>query len=291
MGYPGGPIHWFGGKGQMLSWLIPVLDGIAHTRYVDVFGGGGSVLIAKHPVELETYNDLDSSLVDLFRVLTDPALFDQFYRRVAVLPYSRELYNEYRATWRDADDLIERVVKWWYVARQSFSGKFAHSWSSVTNTVGRGIAGTCSKWLSCIDRLPEIHARLSRVQIEHADFRTILSRYDGPDTLMYLDPPYVTSARRSGGYVHEMTDADHAELVELACGLQSAIVLSGYAHETYDVLTGHGWRLMQRDVACNAVGRVRGSGLKGAGACDANQRRVESLWQNPAALMRSKQLI
>lgn len=92
------PIFWFGGKGNMVAKILPMLTAIPHTRYVEPFGGGASILMAKPPVDVETYNDLDSALYDFFTVLADPDLFPQFVRRVKLLPCSRQLYDHARAT-------------------------------------------------------------------------------------------------------------------------------------------------------------------------------------------------
>ena len=61
------PIKWFGGKGQMTKKLLPLIP--EHVTYVEVFGGGASLLFAKPPSKVEVYNDLNSGLVNFFRVL------------------------------------------------------------------------------------------------------------------------------------------------------------------------------------------------------------------------------
>src|SRR3990167_3756673 len=218
------PIRWFGGKGNMVRKIIPVLIKIPHERYVEPFGGGASILLAKKPKPLEVYNDLDRGLYDFFSVLADPELFNQFYRRVAVLPYSRQFYDEYRKEWKEETDKVIRAAKWFLVARQSFSGAFGGGWSSSVTATTRGMVETCSKWISCIDMLPQIHARLQRVQIENADFRTILDRYDTPKTLFYCDPPYIPETRKAGGYTHEITAEDHQELVSLLLSLKGKVL-------------------------------------------------------------------
>lgn len=70
------PICWFGGKGLMVSKLLPLIP--PHHIYVEVFGGGASLLFAKEPSPVEVYNDIDSGLVNFFRVLRDPEKFARF---------------------------------------------------------------------------------------------------------------------------------------------------------------------------------------------------------------------
>lgn len=107
------PIVWFGGKGcvgtrKRILDLLPPHDG-----YIEPFGGGGSILIAKPPAKIETYNDLDGALVDFFRVMSDPVLFPHFWSRVSMLPVSREYWHECLHTWEHTLDPLERVIRWY----------------------------------------------------------------------------------------------------------------------------------------------------------------------------------
>jgi len=276
------PIWWFGGKGNMVGKILPVLTKYPHKRYVEPFGGGASILIAKPPVEVEIYNDLDSGLVNFFKVLADEKQFQRFYRRVALLPYSRELHKECLNTWQDTDDPVEKAARWFIIARQSFGGQWGGGWGSVvTSSRSRGMIDTCAAWLSAIEHLPQVHARLQRVQIEHADFRDILRRYDTPETLFYCDPPYVEGTRKAGKYSIEMTNDDHRDFVQLLLNLQGHAVVSGYAHEIYQPLEDAGWERIDFETACHAVGRTRATGILGKGVAKRMQPRVETLWCSP----------
>lgn len=51
------PIVWFGGKGHIVNKLLPLIP--SHKIYVEPFGGGANLLIAKEPSPVEIYNDLD----------------------------------------------------------------------------------------------------------------------------------------------------------------------------------------------------------------------------------------
>lgn len=63
----------------------------------------------------------------------------------------------------------------------------------------------------------------------------LIERYNNADTLMYLDPPYVLSSRRSGKlYVQEFTNEDQKRLLGLITESKAKIVISGYASALYD---------------------------------------------------------
>jgi len=278
------PIWCFGGKGRLAKKILQFFP--PHRIYVEPFGGGASVLLKKRPAAVEVYNDIDSGLVCLFRVLRDPQKFARFYEKVCLTPYSREEYEHCRDTWEGCDDEVERAYRFFVAARQSFSGEFGGSWSYSVTASGRGMALAPSKWLSVLRLLPAIYERLMGVQIEHNDFRTILGRYDTPETLFYCDPPYVLDTRTGGGYRHEMTLNDHQDLVGILLSLSGMVLLSGYQHEIYVPLEDAGWRRVDFQTSANAAGRIRGSKLLGTGAATKHVSRVESIWISPRAQQR-----
>jgi DNA adenine methylase len=207
------PIQWFGGKQLLAKKLLPLIP--EHHTYVEPFGGGGSILLGKEPSPVEVYNDLDGDLVNFFRVLRDPAQFADFYQRAWLSPYSREEFNFCKAHLNDDPYPTERARRFFVLARFSFSGLVGNSFGLTVTHSSRGMAGHASSYKNVLCMLPLISERLSRVEIECNDFRKILSTYDTENTFFYLDPPYVPSTRRAGGYRCEMTEDDHMELIEL----------------------------------------------------------------------------
>ena len=77
------PITWYGGKGLMRTKLLPLFPPHDKYRcYLEVFGGGASLLFAKNPSTLEIYNDTDSGLFNFMNVIRDKdVMFPEFYRR------------------------------------------------------------------------------------------------------------------------------------------------------------------------------------------------------------------
>lgn len=270
------PVRWFGSKSRLVGRLLELIP--QHHTYVEAFGGGASLLFAKAPSPVEVYNDLDSGLVNFFRVLRDPATFERFHRMACMTPYSREEFDGYRRSWADCEDDVERAYRWFVVARMSFSGNFAKGgWSSVTHESTRGISASVNVWLHGIEMLSEAHTRLMMVQVEHGDFRRILERYDDPETLFYVDPPYVHGTRSSTRYAVEMTDDDHRDLVTTLLNVKGKVLLSGYLHPIYEPLAAAKWRRLDFDMACHAAGRTRKTELLGEGSSSV---RVESVWTN-----------
>jgi len=272
------PFGWMGGKFLISRKIVDVLP--KHRIYVEVFGGAANLFIIKAPSPVEVYNDIDSGLVNFFRVLRDPEKFQRFYEQMCFMPFSREEYDFCKETWEKETDDVMRAVKWYVVARQSFGGQFASNWGYSIKNSWRGMSQVTSRYFSAIEMLPDIAARFLMAQIEHDDFRKVIPRFDTEETLFYCDPPYVPSTRRSGEYRHEMTEQDHEELVDILLSIKGMAILSGYPNPIYERLERAGWFKKDFSIPCGMVGRTKRTGLQGEGALK-RQYRTDCVWFSP----------
>lgn len=273
------PFSWYGGKHYMVNKLLPLIP--KHHTYVEVFGGAANLLLAKEPSPVEVYNDINSGLVNFFRVIRDKDKFKRFYEQVMLIPYSREEFYYCRDTWRDEEDDILRAVKWFVAARQSFSGQFGSGWGYNVIWSSKGMAKHVSGWFSSIELLPEVSQRLLRVQIEHNDFRKILKAYDTEETFFYLDPPYVLETRKCKAYEHEMSLKDHEDLVDLLLHIKGKAMLSGYEHNIYKSLEQAGWIKIKIEARCCATGTTKGTKYLQNKENGEKLKRTECVWLSP----------
>jgi len=246
-----------------------------HKAYVEVFAGSAALFFGKPVSPIEVMNDLDSGVVNFFKVLRDGEKFEKLVNLLSLTPYSREEFLNFRDTWQEASDDVHRAHRWFVMVRMSFSAACKSFSCSVTEG-SNGIGNAVRSYLSAIKRLPEIHERLRGVQIEHEDFRGIIKRYDRANTFFYLDPPYVHSTRKTTrDYDHEMTDRDHQELVEILLDIKGKAMLSGYANSIYSTLEEAGWKRHDFEVKCNNVAVSQPN-------CAAKKKesRIESVWLN-----------
>lgn len=276
------PIVWLGGKGVIVKKILPLMPDCF--QYVEPFGGGASMLLAREPAEREVYNDIDNGLSNFFKVLSDPELFEDFIRRVAVLPFSRKIFQEFNKEWALEADPVVKATKWYVIARQSFGGNFGGSWGFAVTMSSRFMGAEVARWLGAIDALPALHSRLQRVVIECNDWRKIFNTYDTYNTLFYVDPPYYPDTRRAGEYTNELSVDDHRDLIVALRALKGMVVLSGYDNELYQQLDADGWDRVEFKVTCMVAGRTRHSKLQGVGAASQQQGRTEVVWRNPQAL-------
>lgn len=247
-----------------------------HQTYVEPFGGSAAVLLNKEPSPVEVYNDINSEVVTIFRVLRDHP--DELQRALQLTPYSREEFVRSFGPMDGLDD-IEKARRLVVRFRMAFSGHGTNitpgQWSYSVSHANRGMSGRVSAWLSAIDSvLPQVSERFSRVQIENLSWEDIIPRYDTPDTLFYCDPPYMLSTRDAGeAYGNEMTDEQHEALADMLNSVKGHVVLSGYASPEYDKWY-RGWKRVE-------FGAVAHAGLKRSG--DKRASRMEVLWIKPAA--------
>ena len=207
-------IRYPGSKWAIAEWIISHFpEGYERMVYLEPFTGSGAVFFNKRPGAVETINDLDGDIVNLFRVLRERS--EDLKRALELTPYSRE---EYDRSFEPCEDSLEQARRYMVRTTQAIGAKLDGK-CGWRNHKQMKIGGTACKWGGITATIDEVASRLRGntthlVQIEHMDALRMIERYDNPDVLMYLDPPYVRSTRRSGRlYNHEMTDDDHMRML------------------------------------------------------------------------------
>lgn len=252
-------VRWHGGKWKLAPWIIAHFP--HHRTYTEAFGGGASVLLRKPRSYAEIYNDLDGEIVNLFRIARDHG--DDLRRLLEITPFARD---EFILSYATSDDPLEQARR--TVAR-SFMGFGSNSHNRATGfRANSNRSGTtpAHDWKNYPAALPALVERLRGIAIENRDAADVLTAHDGPETLHYVDPPYVAETRDKGGdYRHEMTNEDHEGLADVLKSLHGMVVLSGYPSSLYQRLYGV-WHRIERQALA-----------------DGARQRTEVLWLNPAA--------
>lgn len=258
-------LRYHGGKFRLAQWVMQFFP--PHNIYTEAFGGAAGVLLQKSRSYAEVYNDLDDDVVNFFRVLRDPDQRTRLVEAVALTPYARA---EFDLSWEPTDDSLERARRIAIRAMMGFGSAGATKGNTGFRIETRRKHGTAQTiWAEYPEAIALAGRRLTGVLIENRPAVEVLRQHDGPATLHYVDPPYVHGTRvmRNRGYRHEMTDAQHQELLEVLLSLQGMVVVSGYETDLYaKALSGwHSYRTKAR------ISSGRGTGL-----------RMEMVWINPA---------
>ncbi len=144
---------------------------------------GGVFLRRPFRAPAEVINDAGQDVATLFRILQRH--YVPFLEMLRWQVTSRAEFERLAAT--DAATLtdLERAARFLYLQRTAFGGKVV----GQNFGVSVGLPGRFDiTRLSAI--LEAVHERLAGVIIERLPYAEMLARYDRPDTLFHLDPPY-----------------------------------------------------------------------------------------------------
>lgn len=216
-----------GAKWRIADWIIGYMP--KHKVYLEPFFGSGAIFFKKQPSYLETINDVDGNIVNLFRVCREHP--EELARAINFTPFSREEYvNCYDL---DVGDSVERARRTLVRFHQSFgtSNSFKNSWRNVQTYGGPRCA---TMWNGLPEVILQCCERLKNAQIENIDAIELIGRYNSKDTLIYCDPPYLQSVRKKNLYKHEYSEAQHISLINTLKRSNAMVILSGYDNELYN---------------------------------------------------------
>lgn len=223
-----------GSKWRIAEWIISHFP--EHKVYCEPFFGSGAVFFNKQPVYIETINDLDKNVVNLFRVCREHS--EELARLIELTPFARD---EFSACYERSNDPIEQARRTIVRYHQSFgtSNSSRNSWKNVQTYGGPRCA---TMWNYLPAAIAECIERLKQAQIENIDAVELIRRYDDKNTLIYCDPPYLPSLRKRSIYACEMNENKHIELLRVLKESHSMVVVSGYDSELYNCELS-GWNI------------------------------------------------
>ena len=248
-------LPYYGGKAYHADWIASLLP--SGGVYIEPYAGMLSVLLARYPSQIEIVNDLNSDLVNWWRVLRDRT--DELARMVDLTPCSREVCADADGVINgDCDDPVRRA--WAFHVRlsqgfNSLSSRGKTQWKRSAKKV------PFARWLP--ERFQALASRMADVQIDNVDAIVLLDRVkDETDAVVYVDPPYHSAYR---GY--ETNAVDVGALTDALASQRGRVAVSGYPGE-WDHL---GWRHEDRETVAHSQGPQHGA---------TQPKRIERLWMN-----------
>lgn len=239
------PVSWVGNKLSILH-IIYALFPLKYNRYVEPFGGSGTVLLGKKKADnFEVYNDYNRNLVNLFHCIKDRtlalirelgfmrlnsrddfAVLKRFFEKEEFrddflkeeLELSKIMLDEPKA-----DEICEmrlNQTKDYDVRRgAAFLKLIRYSYSSGC----KSYASQPFDIARLFNLIWETCRRFANVVIENQDFETLIRHYDRKDTFFYLDPPYYATEDM---YEAEFRREDHERLCKLLKTISGKFLLS-----------------------------------------------------------------
>ncbi len=252
-----------GSKWSLSDWIISFFP--EHHSYLEPFFGSGAVLFNKPRSNIETVNDLDGNVVNLFEwIRRDP---ERLAHEIYYTPYARQVYEDAFAV--VPEESLRRAVN--FYIRLNMGHGFRTNGEKVgwkNDVQGREKAYASQDWMHLPDKILQAAERLRGVQIENRPAMELIPRFNFENVLIYCDPPYMLDTRHGKQYRHELDAKDHEELLMLLMEHKGQVVISGYETELYDKMLA-GWNRYEK-TAYSQVG----------------SKKREIIWMNYEPLVR-----
>lgn len=225
-------LHYPGSKKRIAPWIIENMP--PHHSYLEPFFGGGAVLFEKPLSPIETVNDIDDEVVNFFRVVQEPNTREELIHRLDYTPYSRTIYDSIfnKAPQSEIDKALYFAIR----SAQSHGFRLTEKSGWKKDVTGREASYAVRYWNELPASLALMAERLKEVQIEKKPAIEVIEAFNYENVLIYADPPYVLSTRNRKQYRHEMTDAEHVELLQVLNKSKAKVMISGYDCKIYNDL-------------------------------------------------------
>lgn len=224
-----------GSKWSMSDWIISFFP--PHHSYLEPFFGSGAVLFNKPRSNIETVNDLDDNVINLFEwIKKDP---EKLAHEIYFIPYARQVYE--RAFAVVPEDSLKKAVN--FYIRLNMGHGFRTNGEKVgwkNDVQGREKSYASQDWCNLPQKILQAAERLRGVQIENKPAMELIPRFNFENVLIYCDPPYMLMTRHGKQYRCEMEDKEHENLLEVLLAHKGKVVISGYDTDLYRTML-KGW--------------------------------------------------
>jgi DNA adenine methylase len=270
------PFSYYGGKQKMAAKICALMP--AHTVYVEPFCGSAAVFFMKGLPQnknsnhyRETLNDTNGLIINFFRVMQNKRQQAELIERLEYTLYAQDDYKYSKLLCRDiVDDPVLMAWAWYVNVNFSFANKLNAGFG--TANYSRELAIT---HYNRVERIKMYRDRLKCTTIMNEPALRIIERFDSPQTLHYVDPPYPETNQ---GHYSGFTQQDFEQLIDRLKSCKGAVLLSCYdnpavpddwiKHDFYAVAHSSG-----------LVGDKRGL----EGQTHTKPKRIECVWYKPAS--------
>lgn len=226
-------LKYAGSKWSTAKWIISFFpQEYQKMTYLEPYFGSGAVFFNKQRSNIETINDIDGRVVNLFKQIREHP--EELSKLIEFTPWARDEYkSSYIKNKNSLEDARMFMVRCWQAIGTKTSD--ITGWS---NNIKPGDSGI-SRWCRLNESILQVAKRLSNernqlVQIENQPAIKLIERYNRKETLLYLDPPYLLNTRSKRIYEHEMTDEEHIELLQAILEFKGKVIISGYESDMYN---------------------------------------------------------
>lgn len=174
-----------------------------HDMYVEPFVGSGAIYFHKEPSNKEVINDIDKELISSYRLVKQVSSDLNKYQDLDTMNKITEFYNKTPKT--KEDKLTHEILR----TCNTFSSKGTGKLYNDSNPYGK------------TKNIQKYKDRMKNTTILSQDYKAVIKKYDGTNTLFYLDLPYEKSDK-----LYKHSEVNYAELNELLSGIKGKFILS-----------------------------------------------------------------
>ncbi|HFG7030355.1 TPA: DNA adenine methylase [Acinetobacter baumannii] len=210
---------------RVSDWILSYFP--KHKVYVEPFGGAASLLLNKLPSTIEIFNDLNIDVFNFFNILRDNECSQKLAELINLTPYSR---MEYKAAFKKTDDKIEKARR--FLIRSHMT-VFSDALIQNTSSSPSSLIESWNDQPKCIQYASQ---RLKKTIIENMDPFEVIDKYDGNETLFFIDTPIPK----------KLNTASNAYLFEKLNNLKGMVIMCGwYDSQLPEILPN--WTLMKKN--------------------------------------------
>lgn len=218
-----------GSKWSIANWIIRFFP--EHHSYLEPFFGSGAVLFNKPRSNIETVNDLDGNVVNLFEwIKRDP---EKLAHEIYWTPYARQVYEG--TFTRRPENSLQKAVDFYIRLNMGYGYRTnGHREGWKNDIQGREKGYAALDWKDIPMKVMQTAERLRGVQIENRPAAELIKRFNYSNVLIYADPPYVLNTRYGKQYRCELDNRGHEELLDILLAHKGPVLLSGYDNGLYN---------------------------------------------------------
>ncbi len=234
-------VKYPGSKWSLADWIINFFPN--HHSYLEPFFGSGAILFNKSRSHIETVNDLDGNVVNLFEWIRKAP--ERLAHEIYYTPYARQVYDNAFST--VPEDSLGKAIN--FCIRLNMGHGFRTNGERVgwkNDVQGRERSYASQDWCNLPDKIIKAAERLRGVQIENRPAVELIKRFDYKKVLIYCDPPYMLETRHGKQYRCEMDIEAHEELLDILLRHKGYVVISGYDSGLYNSMLA-GWNKFEKD--------------------------------------------
>lgn len=220
------PITYYGGKKNMLKYILPMIP--EHTVYCEPFFGGGAVFFAKKPAQCEMINDINDYVINFYKVYRTKT--KALIKAISTYLLSRTQHKQAQKIFQKPKGYsdVQRAAAFWFLSNVSFNGDFYGNIKFSKNHERSYRYVTQSRNI-LID--PKTVLRIEQTQIDCRDALYVINSMDSIKTFHYLDPPYHNADM---GHYYGYTEQDYINLLDKVQEIKGKFLLSCYPNDILD---------------------------------------------------------